>query len=47
MTLRILSFSLFSFVLGIVLVAAISPASSSIEKDAATTIQDDRAADEE
>ena len=47
MILRILGFSLFSFVLGIVLVAAISPASSSIEKDAATTIQDDRAADRE
>ncbi len=45
MTLRILSFSLFSFVLGIVLVATISPAISSVEKVVATTIQDDRAAD--
>src|SRR6266536_5038211 len=45
MTLRILSFSLFSFVLGIVLVATISPAISSVEKVVAPTIQDDRAAD--
>jgi len=45
MTLRILSFSLFSFVLGIVLVATISPAISSVEKVVTTTIQDDRAAD--
>src|SRR6266705_6078432 len=44
MTLRILSFSLFSFVLGIVLVVTISPAISSVEKVVATTIQDDRAA---
>src|SRR6266542_357265 len=45
MILRLLGFSLFSFVLGIVLVAAISPAISSVEKVVATTIQDDRAAD--
>lgn len=47
MTLRILGYSLFSFVLGIVLVAAISPAISSVEKGAMATIQDDRAADRE
>ena len=43
MTLRILGFSLFSFVLGIALFTATRPANSSI--DAATNTQDDRAAD--
>jgi len=44
---RALGFSLFSFVLGVAFFAATTPANSSIEKDAAVNIQDDRAADRE
>ena len=47
MSLRILACSLFSFVLGVAFFTAARPANSSIEKDAVTNIQDDRAADRE
>ncbi|HVS82175.1 MAG TPA: nuclear transport factor 2 family protein [Pyrinomonadaceae bacterium] len=47
LTLRALGFSLFSFVLGVALFTATTPAVSVSEKDAAMNIQDDRAADRE
>jgi ketosteroid isomerase-like protein len=47
MTLRILGFSLFSFVLGVALFTAARPANSSIERELPANIQDDRAADRE
>src|SRR5215831_11528218 len=47
MTLRTVGLSLFSFVLGIALFAAVRPAQSSIEPDASTGIQDDHTADRE
>src|SRR5260221_1971611 len=47
MSLRILGYTLFSFVLGVAFFTAARPANSSIEKDAVTNIQDDRAADRE
>ena len=47
MTLKILGFSVFSFVLGAALFAATMPAHSGVEGVAAMNIQDDRAADRE
>lgn len=47
LTLRVLSFFLLSFVLGVTFFAATTRANSAIEKDAARTTQDDRAADRE
>src|SRR5438445_9275098 len=47
MTLRIFGFSLFSFVLGVAFFFAATPVTSSLSKDAAINIHDDRAADRE
>ena len=47
MTLRIFRLSFFALVLGVAFVAATIPVNSSIEKEAATNIQEDRAADRE
>jgi ketosteroid isomerase-like protein len=47
LTLRVLSFFLLSFVLGVAFFAATTRANSAIEKDAARTTLDDRAADRE
>jgi ketosteroid isomerase-like protein len=47
MNFRIVGFSIFSFVLGVVLVASITPGVSVVEKGAAKNMQDDRAADRE
>src|SRR6266550_6573097 len=47
MTLKVLGFSIFSFVLGVAFFAAATPVHSVLEKDASANIQDDRAADRE
>ena len=47
MNLRIVGFSILSFVLGVVLVASITPGVSIVKKGAAMNMQDDRAADRE
>jgi len=47
LTLNIFGASIFSFVLGVAFFAATTPVNSSVKKDAAVNVQDDRAADRE